>query len=128
MGIPTAIPYDVVQVGDFYGSVFELLNAKSFNKLIKANPDSLEELAKESVEILKKIHSTELKPGELPSKKQEALRWAEFCKPYLPDDVGSKLVDLFNAIPDTNNLIHGDYHIKNIMRQNGENLLIDMYV
>ena len=32
MGIPTAIPYDVVKVGDYYGSVFELLNAKSFRK------------------------------------------------------------------------------------------------
>lgn len=38
LGIPTAIPYDVVKVGDGYGSVFELLNAKSFSKLIAANP------------------------------------------------------------------------------------------
>jgi hypothetical protein len=29
-GIPTAIPYDVVKVGNGYGSVFELLSAKSF--------------------------------------------------------------------------------------------------
>ena len=36
LGIPTAIPYDVVRVGDGYGSVFELLNAKSFAKLIEA--------------------------------------------------------------------------------------------
>ena len=39
LGIPTAIPYDVVKVGDGYGSVFELLNAKSFSKLLLANPD-----------------------------------------------------------------------------------------
>ena len=39
LGIPTAIPYDVVRVGDGYGSVFELLNAKSFAKLIEENPD-----------------------------------------------------------------------------------------
>lgn len=37
LGIPTAIPYDVVRVGDKYGSVFELLNSKSFSKLIAAN-------------------------------------------------------------------------------------------
>lgn len=29
LGIPTAIPYDVVQVGETYGSVFELLSSKS---------------------------------------------------------------------------------------------------
>ena len=126
MGVPTAIPYDVVQVGDLYGSVFELLNAKSFSKLINQDPSQVDELAKQSVEILKTIHSTALKPGELPDKKAEALEWAEFCREYLPEDVGEKLVELIKAVPDTLNMIHGDYHIKNIMRQNGENLLIDM--
>ena len=126
MGVPTAIPYDVVRVGDLYGSVFELLNAKSFAKLMIEDPDKTEEYAKESVEILKTIHATMLKPGELPEKKAEALVWADFCRDHLPADVGEKLVRLMNEIPDTLNMLHGDYHIKNIMQQNGENLLIDM--
>ena len=126
MGVPTAIPYDVVQVGDLYGSVFELLNAKSFAKLMIAQPEQTEQLARESVEILKTMHATTLKPGELPDKKAEALVWAEFCRDYLPAEVGDKLVRLVSDIPETLNMLHGDYHIKNIMRQNGENLLIDM--
>ena len=32
LGIPTAISYDIVKVGSKYGSVFELLNAKSFTE------------------------------------------------------------------------------------------------
>ena len=126
MGVPTAIPYDVVQVGDLYGSVFELLNAKSFAKLMIADPDHTDDYARQSVEILKIMHATKLKPGELPDKKAEALVWAEFCRDYLPADVGDKLVRLMREIPETNNMLHGDYHIKNIMQQNGENLLIDM--
>ncbi len=126
MGVPTAIPYDVVHVGDLYGSVFELLNAKSFAKLIAADPSMTKDLAKQSVDILHTIHSTHLKPGELPDKKAEAVVWAEFCRDYLPEDVGEKLVRLVKDVPDTLNMLHGDYHIKNIMRQNGENLLIDM--
>lgn len=126
MGIPTAIPYDVVQVGDLYGSVFELLDAKSFVALINENPTCVAALAGESVKILKALHSTALKPGELPSKKQEALGWAEFCRPYLPEAVGDKLIELFNAIPEANTMLHGDFHIKNLMSQNGEVLLIDM--
>ena len=125
MGIPTAIPYDVVQVGDFYGSVFELLDAKSFAKLIKEGV-SVEVLAKQSVAILKTMHATMLKDGELPSKKKEAIVWAEFDLDYLPEEIGTKLLKLFNDIPETNNMLHGDFHIKNIMQQNGENLLIDM--
>jgi len=125
MGIPTAIPYDVVQVGDLYGSVFELLDAKSFAKLINEG-ESVEELAKQSVEILKTMHSTMLSDGELPSKKQEAMKWAKYDVEHLPEEIGAKLVKLFEEIPETNNIIHGDFHIKNIMQQNGENLLIDM--
>lgn len=125
MGIPTAIPYDVVQVGDLYGSVFELLNAKSFAKLINEGAP-VEELAKQSVDILKTIHSTMLKPGELPDKKQEALKWANYTAKQVPAEIGEKILKLFNDIPDTNNMLHGDFHIKNIMQQNGENLLIDM--
>ena len=125
MGVPTAIPYDVVQVGDLYGSVFELLDAKSFAKLINEGV-SVEELAKQSVEILKTMHSTVLKEGELPSKKQEGIIWGKFVEPYLSSATGAKLVKMFEKIPEVNTMLHGDFHIKNIMQQNGENLLIDM--
>ena len=103
-----------------------MLNAESFAKLLIADPSQTRALARQSVEILKTIHSTQLKPGELPDKKAEALMWAEFCRDYLPGDVGEKLVSLVKEVPETLNMLHGDYHIKNIMRQNGENLLIDM--
>ena len=106
--------------------MFELLSAKSFAKLLIAGASLLDALAKDSVDILKTIHSTVLKPGELPDKKAEAVVWAEFCRDYLPAEVGEKLVRLMKEIPDTLNMLHGDYHIKNIMRQKDENLLIDM--
>ena len=62
LGIPTAIPYDVVKVGDTYGSVFELLNAKSFAKLIKAEAENIDQYVGLYVDLLHKIHSTEVKP------------------------------------------------------------------
>ena len=125
MGIPTAIPYDVVRVGDLYGSVFELLSAKSFAQLLKDGAD-VATLAKDSADILKTIHGTMLKDGELPNKREEAIGWAKFCVPHLPEETGKRLMELFEGIPDTNNMVHGDYHVKNIMQQDGENLLIDM--
>ena len=126
LGIPTAIPYDVVRVGDGYGSVFELLNAKSFAKLIIADPSRLEEVVKMSVDLLKKIHSTELKPGDMPDMKAVALDWAEFMKDHLPEDKYRKLYALIDAVPQDNHMMHGDYHVKNVMLQEGEVLLIDM--
>ena len=126
LGIPTAIPYDVVRVGDGYGSVFELLNAKSFAKLLIADPSSFDEVVSMSVDLLKKIHSTLVKPGDMPDMREVALDWASFLADYLPADKYSKLYSLVEAVPHDDHMMHGDYHIKNVMLQNGEVLLIDM--
>ena len=126
LGIPTAIPYDVVKVGEGYGSVFELLNAKSFAKLIASEPENLDHYVELYVELLKKIHSTELKPGEMPDMKKVALGWAAFLKDYLPAEQYEKLYGLVEAVPEDRHMMHGDYHIKNVMMQKDEVLLIDM--
>lgn len=126
LGIPTAISYDIARVGDGYGTVFELLNAKSFAKLIAAEPEKLDYYVGLYVDLLKKIHSTEVKAGDMPDMKEIAVGWAEFDKEYLPEKIGEKLVNLVKAVPQDNHMMHGDYHIKNVMMQDGEVLLIDM--
>ena len=73
LGIPTAISYDVVKVGDNYGSVFELLNAQSFSKIIAEEPDKLDWCVSEYVKMLKKIHSTVVPEGKLPDIKETVL-------------------------------------------------------
>ncbi len=126
LGIPTAISYDVAKVGNGYGSVFELLNAKSFAQLIIEEPERFDELIGLYVDLLKKIHSTEVKPGDMPDMKETALSWAKFTAGYLPEVTGAKLVRLISDIPQSNKMLHGDYHLKNVMMQDGEALLIDM--
>lgn len=127
LGIPTAIPYDVVRIeGGGYGSVFELLNATSFAKLLIKGEKSVDEIAKMSIDLLKTIHKTLVKPDSMPDMKALALNWAEFLKDYLPSEQYEKLYSLISAVPDDNHMMHGDYHIKNVMLQNGESLLIDM--
>lgn len=126
LGIPTAIPYDVVKVGNSYGSVFELLNAKSFAELIAAAPEKLDAYIQLSVDVLKKIHGTGIAPDTVPQVKGIVLSWVDFLEGYLPQEQYQKLYRLIDGIPDELHMLHGDYHIKNIMMQNGEVLLIDM--
>ena len=127
LGVPTAIPYDVVRIeGGGYGSVFELLNATSFAKLLIRGEKTVDEVAKMSVDLLKLIHSTVVKPDSMPDMRAVALDWAAFLKDYLPADQFDKLYGLIEAVPEDNHMMHGDYHIKNVMLQNGETLLIDM--
>ena len=127
LGIPTAISYDVVKIeGGGYGSVFELLNAKSCAKLIKTGEKTVEEVARISIDLLKTIHATEVKPGSMPSMKGRMDEWIDCAKRALPADDFEKLSALIGAIPDDLHMVHGDYHTNNIMIQNGETLLIDM--
>ena len=126
LGIPTAIPYDIVKIGEGYGSVFELLNAKSFAKLIQDDPGKTDEVIAMSVDLLKKIHGTLVNPDKMPDMKKVAQNWAAFLKDYLPEENFNKLVSLVDAVPEDLHMLHGDYHLKNIMLQDEEVLLIDM--
>ena len=126
LGIPTAISYDVVRVGDSYGSVFELLNARSFSKILATEPEKMDWCVTEYVDMLKKIHGTVVPAGKLPDMKETALSWARFMQDHLPEEAGKKLLALVEAVPHDDHMIHGDYHTKNLELQGDEVLLIDM--
>ena len=126
LGIPTAISYDVVKVGDSYGSVFELLDAKSFAKILAKEPEKFDWCVKEYVGMLKKIHGTVVPEGKLPPIKDRFLGAIKRTKDYLPEGLGEKLVSMTEAVPDDDHMIHGDYHTKNIVLAGEEVLVIDM--
>ena len=126
LGIPTAISYDVVKVGNGYGSVFELLNARSFSQILAQEPEKMDWCVKEYVTILKKIHNTLVPSGKLPDIKEDMIARAHFLEDELPEKSWKKLLSLINAVPHDAHMIHGDYHTKNVMLQNDEVLIIDM--
>ena len=126
LGVPTAIPYDVVKVGDSYGSVFELLNAEAFSDLMKSDAGNFDKYVYIYADLLKQIHDTKVRPGIMPDIKILINKWLEQCKSVLEPADYEKLVKLVDETPDTDNMLHGDYHTNNIMMQNGEALIIDM--
>ena len=126
LGIPTAISYDVVRVGDSFGSVFELLNARSFSSILASDPSKLDWCVGEYVEMLKRIHSTLVPAGKLPDMRETVISWATFMQDYLPEGYAKKLMALVEAVPQDDHMIHGDYHTKNLELQDDEVLLIDM--
>ena len=103
-----------------------MLNARSFSKIIAAEPDKLDWCVGEYVDMLKRIHGTLVPEGKLPDMRETAVGWADFVKDYLPEDAGRKLAALMQAVPHDDHMIHGDYHTKNLELQGDEVLLIDM--
>ena len=126
LGVPTAIPYDVVKVGEGYGSVFELVKAETFRDLLVKDPGKLDEITRMSVDLLKTIHGTEVKPDVMPDMRETGIKWVSFLKDYLSEEIYEKLYAMTEAIPQDLHMIHGDYHLKNVMMQDGEPLIIDM--
>ena len=126
LGVPTAISYDIVRVGEQFGSVFELLDAKPFSQLIAEEPDARDGYIEEYANLLRLIHSTEVKPDEMPDAREIVKKWLSTASSYLSDGVREKVVALCDGIPETNQMLHCDYHTNNVMSQKGETLLIDM--
>lgn len=126
LGINTAISYDIAKIGDHYGTVFELLDAKSLASCIANDSEHLDHYVDLYVDLLKKIHATEDNDEDMPDMKELALKWVEIAKTYLDPESGKKLEKLVRDIPKSNHILHGDYHLKNVMIQNDEALLIDM--
>ena len=125
-GIPTAISYDIVQVGEDYGSVFELLNAQSFHDLAAKDDDTLPEIIDQYIALLKLVHSTKMEPGELPSCKQMFLGYLDVIRECLADGQYKTLRTLLEVMPEEYTIVHGDIQMKNVMRVDGEPMLIDM--
>ncbi len=126
LGVPTAISYDVVRVGESYGSVFELLDAQSFSKILAQHPEKMDWCVDEYIEMLNTIHKTIVPKGKLPDMRETAIGWARFMQDHMPEEAGRKLLDLIEAVPQDDHMIHGDYHTKNLELVGDEVLLIDM--
>lgn len=126
LGVPTALSYDVVKVDNSYASVFELINAKSFTNVIQENPKEIDKVVNMCASLLHQIHDIEDKKDSLPHAKAKALEWKNYLKEGLDEKTMDKLQKLIESIPDSLHLIHGDYHTKNIMLQDGEAIMIDM--
>ena len=124
-GIPTAISYDFVKAGGYYGIVYEMINAKTLAQVIGEQPDKLEYYAKECAKLLKQLHTTEFEPGELPDAKDFCTYWVDIFKTQITGDEEKIMRRIVDKIPVRNTFIHGDYHVSNIMLQDGELVLID---
>ncbi len=126
LGIPTAISFDIVQVGDKLGVCFELLDATSAKTTFLKDEQHFHEFMVKYAALLKKINTTECNDPEIPSIKNFYLEKIDKIHPYLEEGYYQKAKRLLESIPERNTFVHGDCHFKNIMIQGGELLLIDM--
>lgn len=125
-GLPTAISYDMVKVGDRYGSVFEMIRSRTFNDLIIENPEDADEYIRIYVDFIKKVHDTVMDAGTVTVAKEKYCVYLEAIRPYIEDRHYNFLSEELDKIPESLNLVHGDFQMKNVMMMDDEPMLIDM--
>ena len=125
-GIPTAISYDVVKVGDSYGILYEMLKAQSLANILTEHPDRIEEYVNDYVDLLRLLHSTPGGAGSFTSMKDIYHEAIDYSAKYLDDKDVRKCKALIDSIPDRDTLVHGDLHPGNIMVTDAGMMLIDL--
>ena len=126
-GIPTAISYDVVKVGDCYGVVYELLNAKDLADCMKGEPSKMEDYIRMFADVIREMHSTEVASEQFVSSRATTLGALPYMKGrILNDEEYEKVKAIFENIPDRKTFIHGDCHTGNVMLQSNELMFIDL--
>lgn len=128
-GIPSAISFELVRVGDSYGIIYEMIDARTLSQVFQSQPERLEEYATRMAGLLRKLHQTEFEEGELPDARQVMHMWVGIAEKsgMYPSEVIAKMRAAIDAIPAGNKFIHGDFHTSNIMVTDDDELvLIDM--
>ena len=127
LGVPCAIAFDTVKVGDSYGTVYEMLNAATVQERIREKPERLPELAAATARLLKELHGTEIPTGQLPPADRLLHSTIDKLTEDFTTDELEKLHTLYNSIPAMDRFVHNDYHAKNVMETgDGELMLIDL--
>ena len=126
--IPTAISFDVVRCGEYYGIVYEMIDALSLSKTVMQQPERLPDLGRKMGALLKKLHTTEFPAGTFP----DAVGYVYKASNILHEHglISGAEYDMLNrladSIPHRNTLIHYDFHPNNILVQGDELVLIDV--
>ena len=125
-GIPTVISYDIVQVDDCYGIIFEMAGAKEFSRKLDQAPERFDELAARYAALLKLINQTPVREGDLPEAKEIYHGYVDGSSAFLSGTEMEALHGLIDSVPDRDTMLHGDYHANNLMFQGDELMLIDL--
>ncbi|MEF2837442.1 MAG: anti-sigma factor antagonist [Oscillospiraceae bacterium] len=126
-GIPTAISYDVVKVGECYGVVYELLNARDLADCMKEDPDHLEDYIRMFADLIRQMHDTEVTADQFISARATTLGALPYLKGRIfNDEEYEKAKAIIENIPERKTFIHGDCHMGNVMLQGKELMFIDL--
>ncbi len=128
LGLHSAKCFGLVKSQGKLGLELELVKGGSIQDALLEHPEKAREYGRKMAEELKLIHSRTPDRKLFPPVHEFYLDCVEKCcrDGWITPEEEKKITRMVQAVPVCNTMIHGDYHILNIMVQNGEIRLIDM--
>ncbi len=127
LGVPTAISFGIVSVGDRYGAVYELVDSETVSRSIAKAPGQVDTYARLMADLARGIHSTHVPEDQhFPPVYDRVSYYIHQGVECEDEALGRRCLRLLEALPPVDTLVHGDFHTGNVFIQNGEPLLIDM--
>ncbi|MBP3884591.1 MAG: HD domain-containing protein [Olsenella sp.] len=127
LGVPTAISFGIVAVGERYGAMYELVDSETLSAFIAREPKRVGEYASLMADLARQIHSVEVGEDDVfPEARERVQEYIRGGVAYEDERLAKRCMDLVGSLPDRNTLVHGDFHTNNVFMMKDEPLLIDM--
>ncbi|MDO4807387.1 MAG: HD domain-containing protein [Coriobacteriales bacterium] len=127
LGVPTAISFGIVAVGERYGAMYELVDSETLSAQIAREPGEVDRYAKLLSDVAHQIHGIEVSEDDIfPEAYGRVVEYVRGGVAYEDEALASRCMRLVGSLPAANTLIHGDFHTNNVFMMKGEPLLIDM--
>jgi uncharacterized protein (TIGR02172 family) len=117
----------VVKVGESYGVVYELLNARNLADCMKADPAHRDDYIRLFASVMREMHTMEIDSDQFPSARATMLAALPYTKGRIfTEEEYEKAKAIMENVPDRKTFIHGDCHAGNVMLQDDELLFVDL--
>ena len=125
-GVPTAIPYDIVRVGDGYGIIYEMIKSKDLATVMAEDKEHIGDYMKKFAKTVREMHSIHVDAGKFDDIKKTSIMALGYFKAVMTDEEIRKLQKVYENVPDSDIFIHGDCHMGNVMLQDDDLIFIDL--
>lgn len=127
LGIPTPEMKEIVQVGDDYGIISQLVKGKkSLARMIGENPDSIDNYAKRMAQLGKQFHASDASGCEwIPSHKDLMLEVLDHTK-MIGGKTLQRVRSFVDGLEDAPTLLHGDFTFSNLIMADDKPYWIDL--
>lgn len=121
-GTPQA--HEVVRIAGGYGVMVDYVVGLGLGVHLAIGSFTSDEAGRAMGTLLRRLHGSRMEAG---LDWNGAFRaWARALAPLLPEGLGERLVILVDAVAARNCLLHGDFHVGNVIVRGGRLSLIDM--